>query len=1000
MGRALRLALAVVSLVTICWRGEAVAQHFGRNKVEYVNFEFKVLATEHFDVHYYASEEETARLAARLAERWYSRFSQVLGHTLGTRQPLILYASQPEFAQTNVVSSFLGEGIGGVTESAKRRIVMPFAPTLAETDQILGHEIAHAFQFDMTRRHRTGLALPLWAVEGMAQYLSLGAADADAATWLRDAVAFKLLPQRRRDAEQKFSPYRYGHAMWAYLAGRFGDRVLADLLKAPGSIEKRLVKVTGVKADQLYDDWRASAREHYGADVLAKAERDVPSPLLRAPRAGRFHLGPAVSPDGHQAVFFSEKDRLSIDLYLADTSSGTITKKLVTTTGSARYESLQAIRSAGSWSPTGDRFVFAAIDQGQAALVMLDLARGGDRKVKFPRLGQIFTPSWSPDGQTIAFAALDGGATDLYLFDVATGALRRLTDDVFADLQPAWSADGRQIAFATDRFTSEPETLTFGSLELAIVEVGDGAIRRVPAIAGASHFNPQWCGDEALYFVADAGGVRNVYRLEIASGRLARITDLLGGAAGLAPTSPALSVARHAPVIAYTVYREGRYELQMRRGAEMLKGVAIESGSAGAATHANLATLPPAARVDAVVEDTLSDGEAEAPPQRLQAKAYAPDLFIEAVGQPSISSGGGPFGTSWRGGGSLLFSDLLGERKVLMYAQVSNRLRETAFGVRYLNRERRWNWGASAELQPSLRRVPRRRVDEDNGQLAITREMQYFDRSQLRFAGHLAYPLNQAQRFEFDGGVRHTRYGETVVSTVRAFPSGRLLSQNMTSGSMRPSATVGEVSAAFVGDTAVWGPTGPIVGGRYRFEIASSAGELAVTRLLLDHRQYFMPVKPYTIATRILHTGYYGADSEDPRLLPAFLGSRQFVRGYGWSSLRCPIAAEGDCSAFDDLLGTRVLVGNLEVRFPIMGVLSRDIRYGLIPAEGFLFADSGLVWSRSPLFTAANAGRHRVTSVGAGVRVAAFFPLELAVVRALDRPARGWSFDISFKTGF
>src|SRR5687767_10075025 len=171
MGRMTRRALMiVVSLATIAGDGLAGAQHFGRNKVEYENFDFKVFETAHFSVYHYSSEEASARLAARLAERWYARLSQVLRHELRTRQPLILYGSQPEFAQTNVVGGFLGEGIGGVTESAKRRIVMPFAPTLAETDRILGHEIVHAFQFDIARRYRGGLTWPLWAVEGLAQY--------------------------------------------------------------------------------------------------------------------------------------------------------------------------------------------------------------------------------------------------------------------------------------------------------------------------------------------------------------------------------------------------------------------------------------------------------------------------------------------------------------------------------------------------------------------------------------------------------------------------------------------------------------------------------------------------------------------------------------------------------------------------------------------------------------------------------------------------------------
>ena len=181
MARVMSLApLGAVSLLSFLavfiWPGsrDAHAQQFGRNKVEYVNFDFKVLDTEHFAVYYYSSEEASARLAARLAERWYARLSRVLKHSLGSRQALILYGSQPEFAQTNVVAGFLGEGVGGVTESARRRMVIPFATTLAETDRVLGHELAHAFQFDMARGFGGLNMWPLWGVEGMAQYLSLG----------------------------------------------------------------------------------------------------------------------------------------------------------------------------------------------------------------------------------------------------------------------------------------------------------------------------------------------------------------------------------------------------------------------------------------------------------------------------------------------------------------------------------------------------------------------------------------------------------------------------------------------------------------------------------------------------------------------------------------------------------------------------------------------------------------------------------------------------------
>lgn len=998
MPRVPRIALLALVCLSVAAVGSARAQQFGRNKVEYVDFDFKIFDTEHFSVYHYAGEEESARIVARLAERWYARLSRVLEHKLSSRQPLILYGSQPEFAQTNVVSGFLNEGIGGVTESAKRRIVMPFAPTLAETDRILGHEIAHAFQFDMAKKYRGGLMWPLWAVEGMAQYLALGSSDAETSMWLRDAVRSDLLPRREQDAARKFSPYRYGHALWAYLAGRFGDRIMADVLRdgRSGALGRRLRSVTGIELQQLFDDWRALAYKHYGPGVPSAG---ATQPMLREREPGRLYLGPSLSPDGRQAIFFSERDRLSLDLFLADTATGEIKEKLATTAASARFESLQAIRSSGSWSPDGTRFMFAAIERGQPTLVILDMtSRGGERQARLSRFGQILTPSWSPDGERVVFTALDGGLTDLYTYELASGRLRQLTRDAYADLQPAWSPDGQRIVFVTDRFSTNLSTLTFGRAQLAMVDVTSGTVQPVTALDRSSHSNPQWSPDGAsLFFVADPNGIANVYRMELASGLLAQITDVPGGVVGLTPTSPVLSVARAATAMAFTAFRKGKYEMDMRTGATALAGKGFDAQPSRTAP-----ILPPAARVDHIVEEVLEDSASGLPEDdALRPRAYAPNLFLEAMGPPYISSGGGPFGTFVRGGGSLLFSDVLGERKLATYAQVGNRLRDLAVGVRFLNREHRWNWGAAAEVQPSIRRLPRSRLIEQDGRPALAHETQYFERMQFRAAGHLAYPMNQAQRVEFEAGVRHIDYRLSVHSTARSLETGRILSRTSEEGFGGTPATVAEAGVAFVRDTAIFGPTSPILGGRSRFEVTSTLGELSVTRVLLDHRLYLMPVKPYTIAARLVHLGQYGRDAQDPRLVPTFLGSRQFVRGYGWSSLRCQPDVVGECSAYDDLLASRLVVGNVEVRVPVLGMLKRELRYGPVPAEAFVFADSGYVWAQSPAFTFAAPGRRLISSFGIGARLNAFgLPLEIAAVRALSAPARGWSFDFSFRPGF
>src|SRR5947199_7575022 len=86
------------------------AQYFGQNKVQYQAFDFRIIQTEHFEIYYYPAERTAALDAARMAERWYARLSRILHHQFQGRKPIILYASQSDFQQTNTSA---GGGVPG-----------------------------------------------------------------------------------------------------------------------------------------------------------------------------------------------------------------------------------------------------------------------------------------------------------------------------------------------------------------------------------------------------------------------------------------------------------------------------------------------------------------------------------------------------------------------------------------------------------------------------------------------------------------------------------------------------------------------------------------------------------------------------------------------------------------------------------------------------------------------------------------------------------------------
>ena len=87
----MRRNLVMAVTTTLAFASSAGAQgYFGKNQVQYNRFQWRVLETEHFRVHYYKEEKAAVEDAARMAERSYARLSRILGHQFRERKPIVI----------------------------------------------------------------------------------------------------------------------------------------------------------------------------------------------------------------------------------------------------------------------------------------------------------------------------------------------------------------------------------------------------------------------------------------------------------------------------------------------------------------------------------------------------------------------------------------------------------------------------------------------------------------------------------------------------------------------------------------------------------------------------------------------------------------------------------------------------------------------------------------------------------------------------------------------
>ena len=996
--------------------------YFGQNKVQYRAFNFQVLKTEHFDIYFYPEAREATLDAARMAERSYQRLSRILRHEYRERKPILLYASHSDFQQTNALGGESpGEGTGGVTDFFKQRIILPFTGSYDELEHVLQHEMVHQFQYDIWSRGRAGAGIqtiinvnpPLWFVEGMAEYLSLGGVDPNTAMWLRDAAIEGKIPTiHQLETDPRIFPYRFGQALVAYIGQRWGDEAIGAIMQGTlaggGGLEGSIRRVLGVDYRGLSDLWKDNIQKNYLPKVASQQRaRDIGREVLSQSRSeGTYHLSPALSPDGKQVAFFSEKDFYFIDLYLADVATGKVKRRLLKSSYSSNYETFRFITSSASWSPDGKKIAVAAKSGPRDVIVIIDVDRNREeRRIKI-KLNGITTPSWSPDGKQIVFTGYDGGLSDLFIVNVNGTDLRRLTNDRYADLHPVWSPDGRTIAFATDRGEdTDFRTLKIGNMRIATYDVASARIEILPGMELGKNVSPQWSPDgQELAYVSDRTGVSNIYLYNFKDQQSYQITDLFTGAQGITALSPVLSWARGADRLAFVYYSRDMFDVYDIDNPRSLQKEPWKAPPPATALRDSafgpIAVLPdqpldsagrPIAPADTtrpardsvfsplessgsiyitrggfrqsdstpVVTDStlrpltitaLMDSVSLPLPDTAEfsTNKYKVKFQPDYIARPTIGYTRDNFGRGFYGGSAISLSDMLGNHTLIFGAFVNGRISEAMVQATYINQTNRLNWAVGVSQEPYYFLEPSQILADTNrpgDAIFVTNLRRIVSRSVQGFG---YYPLSRFQRVEI--GLEATTITDRLQQIFEPYnPVTGIATDDPYSRERSLSgASYVAPSTALTFDNSLPGWVGPFYGRRWRIQASQTIGGWRFFEGLVDYRRYDKLIGPLTLATRGLYFGRIGRDADRFRI---FLGSTDLLRGNTSGSYyrnECRTTdpnTQTGCVELDRLVGTQLAVGSAELRFPIMTPDMHILPSAFPPIEGALFYDVGLAWN-------------------------------------------------------
>lgn len=870
--------------VTLLLSGQVAAQtvQFGKNKVQYTTFEWKVLRGEHVDLYYYPEEGEVARLALRMAEEAYRELEARFVHHVDRRIPLIIYASHQDFEQTNVTPALIPEGVAGFTEFLKGRVALPFNGSYAQFRRVIWHEMVHVFEIDKIeetyRLHprRRVIGFPLWWTEGLAEYWS-GEWNSQSDLFLRDLVLSDLLLplQDLWKLGGAFLAYKIGERFFHYLVEMYGEEPVVRLYEECWKTDSFVAAFRlafGKSLEEIDEAWQFYLKQDYFP--LVETRRPLRLGAQHLFDRGSFQFKPVHDPsrpaDSPRIVYMSSQTGYT-NIYQAVHRDGEWkTDVVVKGQRQAEFESFHPFRSKIDVSSEGVlAFVSKYLDRD--GLFLWDLKR--DRlldRYQFPSLVGLASPAWSPDGSALVFTGLDAsGYSDLYRLSQETGKLERLTNDRYDDRDPDWAPDGLTIVFTSDRTAWGRK----GYTNLFLLDLETRQIRYLTA--GPWHDSaPRWGPDgERVYFASDRDGLYNLYVVD-GQGTGGRLTDFLS-----ATFDPdVIAAGDGAPRLLFTGYQRNRFTIY----SMPLDGVPGDTF--------RLAEAPALAQWSWEEELDRTESNIASSPE-----PYRPNFTVD------IASGGFGFapGIGSAQGAQLLISDTLGDQLVFIEAgnfanTTDDFLTNLSGRATYVNLKHRLNFGIGAF--------------HFAGNFIEAFRFPFFER---RYGGFFlaSYPFSKFERVEF----------RTILEQ-----SDR---QEFFQGGVDRNSILAENLFSYVLDTSLWLPTGPIDGERLNLTVGMTT-DLSRAKIdnflaVADARKYWRLGDRTAYAVRF--QGRF-SDGEVPD---------RFVMG-GSLSLR-------GVDLFD-LVGSRSYLLNQEIRFPLLRGLAFGFPFGTVslPAvQGAVFFDLG-----------------------------------------------------------
>jgi len=894
---------------------------FGRNKVQYSDFEWNTMSTEHFKIYYYKEAKELAEQGAYFAEEQYKNLVQKFNHSLYDTVPIIFYASPLHFKQTNTSPGFIPDGVGGFFEFVKGRVVIPFEGSIGQFQHVIAHELVHVFMTSkiLSQQKIHGQVSermpPLWFTEGLAEYWSTKW-DTQAEMVLKDAVINNYIVGLD-DWENFYGTYlmyKLGQKVIEYIAQNYGEDKVLQLQEnfwMDDNFSTVMEKTIGKDYKAFDRDFLYYLKKMYLPDY---ADHDNPSQVSKNIFSAGFAHKPTFSDfNGKKDIYYIGNQTGYTSIYKTSLSQRGEGELVVKGESSDDFEQFHFFRTGLDVSSKG---VLAFITQkgDRDAIHLYDVSK--EKLISdfsFDNIVNIGSPTWSKDGKLIAFPATDfGGRSDLYILNIETEALTRLTNDYYDERDPDFSPDGKYLVFSSDR-----TSFGMNKYNLFLYELSTHAITYL-TIGDQIDYNPRFSPDGSkVVFTSTITGEQNIWMIDLNKNTSSSI-----GKPG--NTYQWDNLPENLEMKRLTNFITAAYDPDFA-GDDKIIFSSYEYGSITIRMLDNVSQIYDTSKVSAKIDYTKKGqnwdfAKIESNPKKNQLK-YTKDYALD-IASSSISSDP-VFGTN--AGGIISLSDVLSNEKyyILLFNNSDSQSefwKSFNIAISKVSLEQRLNYAYG------IYHLSGKRYDLTES------DVSYYERI---YGGYLSfsYPLSFFKRIETSVNLAESNKNIDFLDNTRSL----LLSNTI----------------SYVHDNTLWTYTGPIDGERFNLTLGYTSdidnSNSNYYSILLDYRKYFRISNTVALAFR---GQYFMNEGKEPRRF--FMGGSWSLRGWDRNSLR----------------GSKLWQSNLELRFPFINALifrfPLGINLGFPGIRGALYVDAGNTWDNFE-----NYGETK-GSIGGGLRLNLF----------------------------